>query len=148
MLAFCAGCGCFCQQTTKVLLLVSARSGCSLCCGGPAEVPWRAGQALPLVLQASLVWGSVGSIGARLGHHGSCPMRCTGFSLYVILPNMKGLPFSHPSCATCRAERMWRAGPWLPHYGLLAVESRSTRDAAGRAWIWLVLPSWARQGHG
>lgn len=186
MSAFCAGCGCFCQQTTWVLLPVSTMSGYILCCarqsgcggrGVPAEVPRGARQTLPLVLQASLVWGSVGSIGAKLGHHGSCQMRCIQscfkshistseylgytqmkFFLFVffyynlISRNVNGHPFHsyifHSSYATCRAEWMWRAGSWLPNYRLLAVESRSTRDAAGWAWIWLVLPSGTRQGQG
>lgn len=80
MSAFCAGCGCFRQCATRGLRPASAMSGCTLCCarrsGVPAEVPRRAGQTLPLVLQASLAWRSVGSIGARLGHHSSCQMRC------------------------------------------------------------------------
>lgn len=51
-------------------------------------------------------------------------------------------------CSTCRAEWVWWAWQWFPRYGLLTVESRSTRDAAFWAWIWLVLSCWTRQGQG
>lgn len=43
---------------------------------------------------------------------------------------------------------MWRAGPWLSLYCLFTVKSRSTRDAALWAWIWLVPPCGTRQGQG
>lgn len=53
-------------------------------------------------------------------------------------------PFQH----TCRAEWVRWAGPWLSHYGLLTVVSRSAGDAIIWTRVWLVFSCGTRQGQG